>query len=92
MNWARPSGKVEIDVADILQEVSIEALRSLSETDFEHREVFSWLCQLAERKIIDAHRRHFGAQMRDARREMPLGNAGGASLSTWGLFICWPRR
>jgi RNA polymerase sigma-70 factor (subfamily 1) len=67
--------KVEVD--DIFQEVSVEAVRSLAETDFAEREVFSWLCQMAERRIIDAHRRYFGAQKRDAGREVPLGNAGG---------------
>src|SRR5262249_19040407 len=45
--------------------------------EFEHREPFGWLCQIAERRIIDAHRRFFGAQKRDAGREVPLGNPGG---------------
>ncbi len=67
--------KVEVD--DIFQEVSVEAVRSLAEVEFDHREVFSWLCQLVERRIIDAHRRYFGAQKRDAGREVPLGSPGG---------------
>ncbi|HEY1785694.1 MAG TPA: sigma-70 family RNA polymerase sigma factor [Pirellulales bacterium] len=69
--------KVEVD--DILQEVSVEAIRSLPGVDFGDREVFSWLCQIAERRIIDAHRHFFGAKKRDAGREVPLGNAGGGS-------------
>ncbi len=67
--------KVEVD--DIFQEVSVEAVRTLPEANFDHREVFSWLCQLAERRIIDAHRHHFGAQKRDAGREVALGTPGG---------------
>ena len=67
--------KVEVD--DILQEVSVEAVRSLPEVEFDHRDVFSWLCQLAERRIIDAHRHFFGAKKRDAGREVPLGSPGG---------------
>ena len=67
--------KVEVD--DIFQEVSVEAVRSLAETDLADRDLFSWLCQLAERRIIDAHRRFFGAQKRDAGREVPLGSPGG---------------
>jgi RNA polymerase sigma-70 factor (ECF subfamily) len=66
--------KVEVD--DIFQEVSVEAIRSLPEAEFEHRDPFSWLCQIAERRIIDAHRRFFGAQKRDAGREVPLGSPG----------------
>jgi RNA polymerase sigma-70 factor (ECF subfamily) len=66
-------------VDDVFQEVSVEAVRSLPEADFEHRDPFSWLCQIAERRIIDAHRRFFGAQKRDAGREVPLGTPGGDS-------------
>jgi RNA polymerase sigma-70 factor, ECF subfamily len=69
--------KVEAD--DIFQEVSVEAVRSLAEADFERRDPFSWLCQIAEHRIIDAHRRFFGAQKRDAAREVPLGSPGGDS-------------
>ena len=69
----------KLEVEDIYQEVSVEAVRSLGEADFEHRDPFSWLCQIAERRIIDAHRRFFGAQKRDAGREVPLGTPGGDS-------------
>lgn len=70
-----PTLRRKIEVDDIFQEISFEAVRSLPEADFEHREPFHWLCQLVERRIIDAHRRFFGAQKRDAGREVPLGNA-----------------
>lgn len=69
--------KVEVD--DIFQEVSFEAVRALPHTEFEHREPFSWLCQIAEQRIIDAHRRFFAAQKRDAGREVALGSPGGGS-------------
>ncbi len=62
--------KVEVD--DIFQELSVEAVRGLAEANFDHREPFSWLCQIAERRIIDSHRRYFGAQKRDAGREVGL--------------------
>jgi RNA polymerase sigma-70 factor, ECF subfamily len=69
--------KIEGD--DVFQEVSVEAVRSLAEADFEYRDPFGWLCQISERRIIDAHRRFFGAQKRDAGREVPLGSPGGDS-------------
>ena len=69
--------KVEVD--DIFQELSVETVRALPGTDFTQREVFGWLCQVAERRIIDAHRRFFGAQKRAAGREVPLGTPGGDS-------------
>jgi RNA polymerase sigma-70 factor (ECF subfamily) len=67
----------KIEVNDVYQEVCVEAVRSLAEANFDQRDVFSWLCQIAERRIIDAHRRFFSAQKRDAGREVPLGTPGG---------------
>ena len=67
--------KVEPD--DVFQEASAEAVRALPGADLSEREPFSWLCQIAERRIIDLHRRFFDAQKRDAGREVPLGASGG---------------
>jgi RNA polymerase sigma-70 factor (subfamily 1) len=67
--------KVEPD--DVFQEMSAEAVRALPTTTLGDRDPFSWLCQIAERRIIDLHRRHFGAQKRDAGREVSLGSPGG---------------
>ncbi|MDX1947987.1 MAG: sigma-70 family RNA polymerase sigma factor [Pirellulaceae bacterium] len=67
--------KVEPD--DVFQEASAEALRALPGADFSERQPFGWLCQIAERRIIDLHRKHFGAQKRDAGREVALGSPGG---------------
>ncbi|HTQ37712.1 MAG TPA: sigma-70 family RNA polymerase sigma factor [Pirellulales bacterium] len=72
--------KIEPD--DLYQEVSAEAVRSLGEVDLTDRDPFNWLCQVAERRIIDAHRRFFGSQKRDAGREVSLNAAGGGSTST----------
>jgi len=68
--------RVEPD--DVFQEASAEAVRALATTDLGERDPFSWLCQIAERRIIDLHRRHFDAQKRDAGREVPLGSGGGS--------------
>lgn len=69
--------RTKLEPDDIYQEVSTHALRSLSEMDLSDRDPFGWLCQLAQRRIIDAHRRFFGAQKRAAGREVPLGTPGG---------------
>jgi RNA polymerase sigma-70 factor (ECF subfamily) len=69
----------KVEVEDIFQEVSVEAVRALPGADFAHRDPFSWLCQIAERRIIDAHRRFFGAEKRDAQREVALGTPGDSS-------------
>jgi RNA polymerase sigma-70 factor, ECF subfamily len=64
----------KLEPEDILQEVSAEAVKSLPAIDFGDRDPFSWLCQIAERKIIDSHRRFFEAQKRDAGREIGFGS------------------
>ena len=71
--------KIEAD--DIFQEVSADAIRSLAEIDLSSRDPFGWLCQIAERRIVDAHRHFFSAQKRDAGREVGLGSPGGSSSS-----------
>lgn len=76
----------KIEAEDVLQEVSAEAIRSLPQTDLSEGSVFSWLCQIAEHRIIDAHRHFFAAQKRDAGREVPLqapatGKEGGGLIN-----------
>jgi len=75
--------KVEPD--DIFQETCAEALRAFPGADLKAREPFSWLCQIAERKIIDLHRRFFDAKKRDAGREVALAG-GGADTQSPGLI------
>lgn len=67
--------KVEPD--DLFQEVSVDCVRALSDVELGDREPFSWMCQMAERRIIDAHRKFFGTQKRAADREVALGTPGG---------------
>src|SRR6187431_622186 len=77
--------KIEPD--DVFQEASAEAVRALPTAEIGDRDPFSWLCQIAERRIIDLHRRHFGAKKRDAGREVPLGSPGsGTETQPAGLI------
>ena len=68
--------KRKLEPEDVLQEVTAEAVRTLPQTDLSHQDPFGWLCQLAERRIIDAHRRYFEAKKRDAGREVPISGGG----------------
>jgi RNA polymerase sigma-70 factor (ECF subfamily) len=74
----------KVDPEDILQEVCGEAIRSLPDYDLGDRDPFAWLCQIAQRRIIDAHRHYFGAQKRSAQREislaMPIGDTSRKAL------------
>ena len=67
----------KIEPEDVLQEASMEALRTLQQTDLSSWDPLNWLFQICERKIIDSHRRFFASQKRDASREasIPDGTA-----------------
>jgi RNA polymerase sigma-70 factor (ECF subfamily) len=62
----------KVEPEDLLQETAIAALRYLPQTDLSQRDPFGWLCQLAEQRIIDAHRKLVQSQKRAAEREVPL--------------------
>lgn len=69
--------KLEPD--DILQETLAEAIRALPTANLDERDILGWLCHVAEQRIVDAHRRFFAAQKRDAAREVPLEAPGSPS-------------
>lgn len=62
----------KLEPEDVLQELSVYAVRGLASIDLSRHDLYTWLCRLAERRIIDAHRHHFRAGKRDASREIPL--------------------
>src|SRR5436853_2346042 len=76
----------KVEPEDIFQETGAEAVRALPTTELGDRDPFSWLCQIAERRIIDLHRRFFGAQKRDAGREVSLGAPRGGETEQAGLI------
>ncbi len=67
----------KVDPEDLAQEVHMECVRVLADVEIGDQDPFNWVCKVAERRIIDAHRHHFGAQKRDAAREVGLGSPGG---------------
>jgi len=76
-----------IDDSDILQEAYLEAAKRFPEYLAEKPlPFFLWLRHLTGEKLIDAHRRHLGAKMRDAGQEVslhrgPMPAASSASLA-----------
>jgi RNA polymerase sigma-70 factor (ECF subfamily) len=62
-----------LDASDIVQEATLEAARRLPEfIQSPPMGFYLWLRQLTGQKLIDAHRRHLGAQRRDAQQEISL--------------------
>jgi len=62
-----------IDPSDVIQEACLDAARRLPEyTDNPTMPFFLWLRYLTGQRLVDEHRRHLGAQARDAGREISL--------------------
>src|SRR5437762_8695391 len=59
----------KIEPLDVYQETAVAALNAWPTLDLGGRDPFGWLCQVAEQRIIDAHRR-FAARKRAADREV----------------------
>jgi RNA polymerase sigma-70 factor (ECF subfamily) len=61
------------DPSDVLQEAYIDARQRVHHyLDKPQMSFFVWLRQVSMQRLIDIHRRHLGAQMRDARQEVSL--------------------
>ncbi|HIE97023.1 MAG TPA: sigma-70 family RNA polymerase sigma factor [Planctomycetes bacterium] len=81
--------RTKVEVEDIFQDVSTEAIRTLTPEWPGEREPFSWLCHISERKIVDAHRHHFDAQKRDAGKERALDarSSGGGEIGLVNMLV-----
>ena len=71
------------DASDVLQEVFIDARQRLHhylkkpELSF-----YVWLRQLTMQRLIDVHRRHLMAEMRDVKQEVSIDHPGATATST----------
>jgi RNA polymerase sigma-70 factor (ECF subfamily) len=61
----------KVEPLDVFQETAVAALHAWPGVNLGGRDPFGWLCQVAEQRIIDAHRR-FAARKRSADREVSL--------------------
>ena len=71
----RLCGRVDAD--DVLQEAYLNAAQRISHyLNNTSMSFFVWLRQIVLQTMIDLHRQHLGAQMRDAAREVSLHRGG----------------
>ncbi|MCA9264236.1 MAG: sigma-70 family RNA polymerase sigma factor [Planctomycetales bacterium] len=75
----------KVDADDLIQEVMLSCVSSVDQIDLVNRDLFGWICQVAQRRIVDAGRKFTGAQKRDAKREVSA-NAGGSGDEQQGLI------
>ncbi|MEQ8788057.1 MAG: sigma-70 family RNA polymerase sigma factor [Pirellulaceae bacterium] len=72
-----------VDVSDVMQEVYLDAAQRLDHYRTSPPSSFLlWLRQLTDQRLVDVHRRHFGAKRRDVRRELHRAASDTGSLLT----------
>jgi RNA polymerase sigma-70 factor (ECF subfamily) len=78
-----PRLRGRIDAADVMQEAFVSATQRRAEF-FEQstQPLFLWLRWMVGNTLLELHRHHLGAQMRDARRESPARPADGNGEDT----------
>lgn len=78
---ARLRGRVS--TSDVLQEAYIDALKRLPHYQADPDvPFFIWLRSVTQQRLIDVHRYHLGAQVRDAAKEVPLGRGSAIDASS----------
>jgi len=81
-----PRLKGRIDPSDVIQEVYLTVSRRLAEyLQQPAMPFFLWLRGIAGNKLLELHRNHLGAPMRDARREVPLDRGGAPEATSAAL-------
>ncbi|EMI52310.1 RNA polymerase sigma factor [Rhodopirellula sallentina] len=70
------------ELDDLIQEISATAIAGLSSAPLEQYAPMQWLQQIARRRVVDAHRFHFDAKIRDFSKQKslhaPATSAGGS--------------
>ena len=75
-----------VDTEDILQEAYLAAAKRMHHfADESSTSFFVWLRMIVMQTLIDVHRRHLGAQMRDAGREVAI--RGGCYSQTTSISM-----
>lgn len=69
-----------VDASDIAQEVLLEAVQGGQFAELDDSDLSRFLTSVAQRRCIDAHRRHVGAARRTVLRELPWALPNGFSL------------
>src|SRR5262245_58611599 len=72
-----------VAASDVLQEAYIDALKRLPHYQADPgMPFFLWLRWVTVQRLIEVHRQHLGARIRDAGREVPIDRAEGLSVSS----------
>jgi RNA polymerase sigma-70 factor (ECF subfamily) len=71
-----------VAASDVLQEAYIDALKRLPHYQADPgMPFFLWLRWVTVQRLVEVHRQHLGARVRDAAREVPIDRGGGPAAS-----------
>ena len=77
-----------VDADDILQEAYLAAASRIDHyLEDTSKSFFIWLRLITNQTLIDVHRRHLGAQMRDAGRDVSIQGKGASQATSTSLAI-----
>lgn len=77
-----------IDPDDVLQDAWLDTVQRIdSYAQQRDPSCYLWLRLVLAQTIIDVHRRHLGAQMRDAKQEVPMNRYAGPSMSSDAISL-----
>lgn len=75
-----------VDAEDVLQEAYLNAAQRCAHVEGDtEQSLFVWLRLIVGQTLVDVHRRHLGAQMRAAGREVALHRGANAETTTASL-------
>jgi RNA polymerase sigma-70 factor (ECF subfamily) len=74
-----------LDASDVLQEAYLDVQQKAPDFAAKAMPAYLWLRLVVAERLVALHRRHLGAQMRDAAQEVSLCRGGPPSASTHSL-------
>lgn len=75
-----------IDASDVVQDAYVDVSRLLADyLSDPNMPFFLWLRHITQERLIDAHRKHLGAQKRDARLEVAIPKDNGSMVDSASL-------
>lgn len=81
-----PALRTKVEAEDIFQEVCSTAVQSLHKVQISESGPFGWLCEIADRRIIDQQRK-FAAGKRDSGRETGIHGKGEGDVGLVNLLV-----
>jgi RNA polymerase sigma-70 factor (ECF subfamily) len=78
-----------LDDSDVLQEAFLDVQKKVDEFASRGMPAYLWVRLITAERLLQLHRHHLGAQMRDAGQEVSLHRGGTPGATTHSLALIW---